>query len=296
MGSAWSQLATSWTFDPLAVGIVAAAVALVRVRRRAGGGASQGRDRWLLAGSAVAVLALVSPVAVASGELASAHMVQHLLLVFVVAPLVAAGDPGPALLALLPAAQRRRVVGAWRWLPSALRGPGGAVAAGAGASAAALWLWHAPGLYQAAVAWPALHLAEHVALVVPAVVFWGAVVRRRSRHRQLLIVTVLASVALVMAGGVLGAILSFVPEHLYPVYDATSAYGLSAIEDQRLAGALLWVVGGPAYALAAVTAVIRGLDASGDLAPTAHPEPSPWARRSTRRDDPPTQMPGRRQP
>lgn len=268
MASAWSQLATSWTFDPLAVGIVAAAVALVRVRRRAGGGGTRrARDRWLLAGAAAAVLALVSPVAAVSVELFSAHMVQHLLLLFVVAPSVAAGDPGPALLALLPAGPRRRVVGAWRRLPPGLRGPGGAVAAGAGVSAAMLWLWHAPGLYQAAVAWPAVHVAEHVSLVVPAVVFWGAVVRRRSRHRQLLIATVLASVALVMAGGVLGAILSFVPEHLYPVYDATSRYGLSAIEDQRLAGALLWVVGGPAYALAAVTAVIRGLDASEDLTP-----------------------------
>lgn len=259
----WWQL---WVADPLALAALAGAAGLVRARRRAGGVADPGRDRWLLAGALIAALALVSPVAGLSGDLLAAHMVQHVLLLFVAAPVLALGDPGPAVLAALPR-RRRRVLSAWRRAPALLHRPGGGVAAAAVASAAALWLWHAPPLYDAAVRLPVLHVLEHTTLLVPAVALWGAVVRRRTRHRQLFLVTVLASALLVMQGGVLAAILVFVPEPLYAVHD-TAPWGLGALEDQRLAGVLLWVVGGPAYALVAVIAMVRGLHATERWAPS----------------------------
>lgn len=255
----WSGL---WVADPLAVAVVAAAFGLVRARRSGGG--TRTRDRWLLAGAGVVAVALVSPVAGLSGELLSAHMLQHVLLLFVAAPAIALGDPGPAVLAALPAPRRAGLVAAWRRLPTGVRRPGSAIVAGAAASATVLWLWHAPALYDAAVRVPALHVAEHATLLLPAVVFWGAVLRERTRHRQVFLVTVLASAVLVMQGGVLAAILVFASEPLFEVHDATSHWGPTALEDQRLAGTLLWVVGGPAYALAAVTAVVRGLRASED--------------------------------
>lgn len=258
---------TDWTVDPLALSVVAAVLAVVHARRRrAPRGGWRGRDTWLLGAGVVAVLALVSPIAALNATLVSAHMVQHVLLLFVVAPMVAAGDPGPTVLHLLPPRARRTVVAGWHGMPHVVRGPGGALALAAVASAAALWAWHTPALYRAAVRSPALHVVEHLTLLVPAVVFWGAVVRRRSRHRHLLVVTVLASVGLVLAGGVLGAVLTFAPQPLYVDLLAPSPL-LSPLEDQQLAGSLLWVVGGPAYALAAVTAVLRALRATDDLAP-----------------------------
>lgn len=261
----WADL---WVADPLAVAVIAGAIAVVRARRRTRA-PDRPRDRWLLAGATAAVLALVSPVGGLSGELFAAHMVQHLVLLFVAAPAIAMGDPGPAMLATLPPRGRAAALRAWRRLPAAFRRPGAGIALGAAASAVALWVWHAPSLYGAAVRAPALHVLEHAVLLLPAVVFWGGVARRRTRHRQVLLVTVLASALLVMQGGVLAAILVFAGDHLYPVYDATHRWGLTPLEDQRLAGTLLWVVGGPAYALAAVAAVVRGLHASEEHRPSA---------------------------
>lgn len=262
----WGEL---WVADPLAVALLLGAAGVVRARRRAGGAPRRVRDAWLVAGAAVAALALVSPVAGLSGDLVAAHMVQHLVLLFVAAPAIALGDPGPAVLAAAPARGRRLVVAWWRRSPAVLRRPGGGIALGAAASAVALWVWHAPAAYDAAVRSPVVHLGEHATLLVPAVVFWGGVARRRTRHRQVLLVTVLASAMLVMQGGVLAAILVFTPEPLYLAYDATARWGLTALEDQRLAGMLLWVVGGPVYALAAVTAVVRGLADAEAHAPSA---------------------------
>lgn len=259
--ASWGGL---WVADPLAVAIVLGAAGIVRLRRRGSGTTGPGRDRWLLAGATAAALALVSPVGGLSAELFAAHMVQHLVLLFVAAPAIAAGDPGPAVLAALPRRVRTAALSAWRDLPAACRRPGAGVVLGAVGSAAVLWIWHAPALYAAAVRSPVVHLLEHALLLLPAVVFWGGVVRRRTRHRQVLLVTVLASAMLVMQGGVLAAILVFVGEHLYAVHDATARWGLTPLADQRLAGTLLWVVGGPAYALAAVSAVVRGMAASED--------------------------------
>lgn len=261
---------TGWVADPLALAVLGAVVVVIRGRRVGGqqaAGTARG-DGWLLAGGAVATLALVSPVAGLSAELLSAHMVQHLLLLVVAAPLVAAGDPGPAALAALPPRLRRGAVVAWQAMPGSVRRPGGAVVAGGVATAAAVWVWHAPGLYGAAVDHWWLHLAEHASFLVPATVLWAGVVRRRARHRRRLLLTTLTAAGLVIQGGVLSAILTFAPEPLYAVYDATGRWGMSGLEDQQLAGMLLWAVGGPAFALAGVLALVQGLDAADDLVPT----------------------------
>lgn len=259
------DLSGSWVLDPLALAVVGVVAAILHARHRSGGGRLAARDGWLVAGAAVLVLALVSPVAGLAGEWLAAHMIQHLLLVVVAPPLIAAGDPGPAVLTALPGRARTWVVSRWRSLPPAARRPGIAVVAGGLGSAVALWVWHLPSAHTLAVEQPFVHLLEHLTLFVPAVVFWGAVVRRRSRHRQLVLAIVLTSAGLVMAGGVLGALLTFAPEQIYPVYAAGGA-AASGLTDQQLAGALLWVAGGPAYAAAAAVAIVRAVGASEDLA------------------------------
>lgn len=258
----------AWVADPLALAVAGTAVAVVHRRRHRGAGATGtgGRDGWLLAGAAVLVLALVSPVAGLSSDLVAAHMLQHLLLVVVAAPLVAAGDVGPGLLAALPPRSRRLLVRAWRRLPAAARAPGAAVVAGGVALVVVLWAWHVPALHVAAVEHPVLHLLEHITLLAPAVTFWGGVVHRRARPRQLLPAIVLTAAALVMAGGVLGALLTFAGSELYTAY-RPELWGVQPLDDQRFAGMLLWVAGGPPYALAAAVAIVRGLAVDEDLAP-----------------------------
>lgn len=272
----------SWVLDPLALAVSAAAAALVHGRRRELREARQdghGRDGWLLLGATVLVLALVSPVGALSGDLLSVHMVQHLLLVVVAAPLVAAGDPGPAILRTLPAGERPRMVAAWRRSPRWMRRPGGGTVVGGLGLAVALWAWHLPALHELAVqSWP-VHVVEHTTLLVAAVTFWAGVVRRRARPRQVLLPVLLTSVVVVVAGGTVGALLTFAGTELYGAY-RPEVWDVAALSDQRIAGLLLWVTGGPAFALAAAAAVVRGIGADEDLASSppragARPDPPP---------------------
>lgn len=258
---------SSWVFDPLALAVVAATTALVHARRRRRQGTRwrHPQDGWLIAGAAVLVLALVSPVGALSVDLLSVHMIQHLLLVVVAGPLVAAGDPGPALLGALPASGRRRVATGWARAPRWMRGPGGGTVAGGLGLAVALWAWHVPALHDAAVGSWVLHVTEHATLLLAAVTFWAGVVRRRSRPRQVLLPVVFTSVLVVGAGGTVGALLTFAGTDLYTAYHP-EIWGVATLDDQRTAGLLLWVIGGPAFALAAAAAVVRGIGADEDLA------------------------------
>lgn len=135
------------------------------------------------AGVAVVGVALAPPLHGAAEALFTAHMVQHLLLVAVAAPLLSLGTPGLALLAALPrrtrtwlARRRHCIVGAGPWpvaVPTAL-----------GAwllHVAVLWAWHTPRLYERAVQSPALHATEHASLLVTAWAFWVVVLHPRRR-------------------------------------------------------------------------------------------------------------------
>ncbi|MBW3603231.1 MAG: cytochrome c oxidase assembly protein, partial [Actinobacteria bacterium] len=166
----------AWNPDPLLlVGLAVVGWAYARGREPAG------RARgWAFAGALAALtVALVSPLDALAGALASAHMVQHVLLVLVAAPLLAYAAPSSAVLRGAPAALRRgavrlrdilgvRGLEVWRdpvvvWL----------------AHVAVLWLWHAAVLYDAALGSAWVHALEHATFLVTAVLLWRVVVSAR---------------------------------------------------------------------------------------------------------------------
>ncbi|MEA2316709.1 MAG: putative rane protein [Solirubrobacteraceae bacterium] len=209
----------------LAGAAVAYALAARRVRRW-----PRSRTGAFLAGLAVVGLALVVLDAPAHRTL-SAHMVQHLLLAFVAAPLLVCGSP----LALALRATGRR---ARRWLASAaLAHP----AVGWVALPATMALTHFTGLYQAALEHPALHAAEHVAYLGAAALFWRPVlgadpVPHRPGTIGRLLYLVLAAGPLAIVGVALGS-------SARPWY-AAYASRPGALADQHAAGAIMWVGGG----------------------------------------------------
>lgn len=193
----------------------------------------------LPAGAAVlvVVVALSPPVASAGEGSVTAHMVQHLLLVAVVAPLLALSvrRQPDLLLALPPAARRRSLRGA-----RALRSPLG-VGAATAAAVAALWVWHVPVLYDAAVDDRVLHGVEHLTLLGAALVFFVVVLDPRTpAHLALAALTAGA-----FGHALLGGLLTFASR---PLYASAAADGLA---DQQLAGLLMWVPGGAPHLLAA---------------------------------------------
>jgi putative membrane protein len=210
-------------------------------------------------------VAMLSAIEVLHDMLFSMHMVQHLLIMMVGAPLVMLADPYPVILWGLPPNPRRGL--ASLLVPqSAFRRAFQRVATPWvvwGLYAGAQWLWHTPGAYDAALRSELLHVLEHLAFFGAALLFWWHVTGAAPRIYGRLsygfrIVYALAAMA---QNEVLGVVIAFAKEPLYPYYTTVPRlWGISVLDDQALGGAIMWVPGGMMYALTAIVLLARFLE------------------------------------
>jgi putative membrane protein len=200
-------------------------------------------------GLAALLIALVSPVDALAVTLFSAHMVQHLLLIMVAAPLLVLGLPPAAQAWSVP--QRWRVnLGRWWHRSRILKAVWGGLTTGWVAwllHAAAVTVWHIPIFYQAALVSEFFHFLEHASFFFSGLLFWLVVLRGESAQvdygiRMLYVFTMM------MYQGVLGALITFSRQAWYPLYEeGVRVWGLTLLEDQQLAGAIMWVPGNFVY-------------------------------------------------
>ncbi|HZP90464.1 MAG TPA: cytochrome c oxidase assembly protein [Actinomycetota bacterium] len=232
-------------FQPAALVALAAVggayvVAVRRVRRgRPASAWSAGRTASFLSGVAVMAAALGPPLDGYADRLFSVHMVQHLLLVQVAAPLLLLGRPVTLALAAAPHPARRR-------LASLAHGPAArALASPAldfGLLGMVLWVSHFTSWYEAALSDDALHALEHLAYLVGALLFWWPVIGRdpgaaRLSHPGRILYLFLS----MPVQSLLGFVIASAGHVLYPHYAAIArTLGASAIADQRLGGTLMW--------------------------------------------------------
>ncbi|MDQ3570609.1 MAG: cytochrome c oxidase assembly protein [Actinomycetota bacterium] len=205
------------------------------------------------AGLAVVAVMLSAPVEHAALERLWAHMVQHEVLVTVAAPLLILGNPLPALMWALPAGYRRAVAPWWRKLSRSHVRPTGWAAWATTAflvQTVALWAWHAPDPYQGALRSEWLHSLQHASFLGTALFFWWAVIG--ARRRSLYGGGVLVNFAAALQGVALGAFMTLSGRVWYPFYAARGGGSLTPLEDQQVAGVIMWGPGGAAYLLAAI--------------------------------------------
>ena len=249
----------AWSFDPgivLPLGLAAALYArgLRALWHQAGAG--HGIRRWqagaFAAGWLVLAIALVSPLHELGEALFSAHMAQHELLMAVAAQLLVLGRPVVPFLWGLPIGWRR-IAGHWA-ATSPVRAAWHALTLPSVAwtvHAVAIWAWHAPRLYDAAVTSDLVHALQHASFLGSALLFWWALIHgRNGRLRYGASVLYVFTTALHTTA--LGAVLSLAARPLYSAYVATAAWGLTPLEDQQLAGLIMWVPAGIAYLVAAL--------------------------------------------
>ena len=244
--------------------------------------------RWRLgafwAGLATLWIAVASPLDAFGGLLLSAHMVQHLLFMTVAPPLLLLGAPLLPLLRGLPRAAVRETLGPFLASPAverlgrALMHP----AAGLLAMTAAMWAWHVPAAYELALRSPAWHEVEHACFLAGGILFWWPVVQPwPSRPRWPAWSIPLYLLAGDLANTALAAVLTFSERVLYPSYAvAPRLFGLSALQDQALAGVLMWVPGSlaflvPAVVIAARLLAPRRLERAAPSRPVAPPASAP---------------------
>ena len=212
------------------------------VRREAAAGAradaARGASAWRAAAFAGGVLALlgalVTPVdGLGEDYLFSAHMLQHVLL----------GDIAPLLLLLslsrvILRPVTRRLMRVERAL-GPLASPPVALALWLGT----MYLWHIPALYDAAIEHPLLHALEHFSFFAAGVALWWPLVQPVPMRRGLTGMQPLAYIAAAKGGlAALGLFLAWSSTAHYPWYEeAPRIWGLSAVEDQNVAGVIMMV-------------------------------------------------------
>ena len=187
-------------------------------------------------------IALLSPLAAISEWLFSAHMTQHTLLMLVATPLAVAGQPIATMLSAGPR-DSHAAGDLLRWgrpVWRALAAPGVAFVL----LLFSLWIWHLPSLHEAALHSSVIHGAQHLMFVLASAAFWwGLVHGRYGRYGYG------AGVAFVFLtavhSSVLGALLTFASQVLYPTYAARgAAHAVDAQADQQIAGLIMWVPSG----------------------------------------------------
>ena len=249
----WRQ---AWSWDPLILfnlGLLGwlYVYGLGRLWRKAGVGRVVGRGQAAaFAGSLVVLFAaLISPLDALSSELASAHMVQHMLLMTVAAPLFILGSPA-LVLAWGVSPQWWRWLETWPPISRLLWQPWFAWLL----YALALWAWHMPLLYQAALRDPLVHDAEHLSFFLAACLYWRLLIDPLSRRRIHPIAAVPYLFTTSLHAALLGVFMALSPQPWYVDYlMSTPAWGVSALEDQQLAGLIMWVPACLIYPAAAAT-------------------------------------------
>ena len=216
-----------------------------------GRGSSAGRVSLFLAGWAVLTTSLVGPLDDWAHSSLAGHMVQHMILLAIAPPLLLLARPMPAYMQALSPGLRRRL------------GPGlGRVYALAGATPVTafvvhglvIWLWHLPTPYQAALQSTLIHDLEHFMFLATGLWFWWSLIAPGRLGRPGFGLAAILAVLTLMHTGMLGALMTFAPQLLYPEHPAGFA-GFDRLSDQQLAGLIMWVPGGLIYTAAALALV-----------------------------------------
>lgn len=255
---------TAWSVDPIVslvlIGLGAAYLLAFRAvnRRHPASRVRTWRAAAWIGGLLAVAFALEGSPDVYAEALFSVHMVQHLLLVAIAAPLFALGAPVTLLLRVVSPATRARFV-----LPVLRSRIVGAVTHPLVAwivFAVVMWATHFSPLFDAALENPLVHHLEHGLYLGAAMLFWWPVVAADPiRHRLGWTARIVYLGTALPWNSFLGVAIYFAPNVLYAHYATTvRTWGPTPLLDQQAAGAVMWVGGDLAF-LVALLLVIAGL-------------------------------------
>jgi putative membrane protein len=257
----------TWTFDPwvvgplLAVGLPYLFGAWSLRRRTTIGHSARAWDATAFtAGWLTLAGALVSPLHWLGEHLFTFHMIEHEIVMAISAPLLIAARPIGTMLWSLSRRARVRMgrllrwhafVAVWDWLSA---GGNATVLHGV-----AIWAWHTPTLFDAAVTNVAVHRLQHLSFLLTAMLFWWSVFYRSNPGLAAwhLFVTMTHT-------SILGALMALAPKVLYQAQTAPAlGWGMTPLQDQQLAGLIMWIPAGTVYAGAAMAFTVIWIRNSG---------------------------------
>lgn len=269
-------LLTSWSFPPEAA-LLLAITGLVyvrgyfKIRRTRPPLFPNWRFYCFLGGIVSLWIAFASPLDTLNDNLLFLHMTQHLILMSVAPPLLLLGNPTVPLLRGLPRWLVRSVLGPLfrsRTLRATLHFITHPVFAWVVMNVAFV-VWHAPQPYELALRTPGWHDVEHATFLFTSLLFWFPIIQpwpSVSRGSRWALLPYLMTADLVNTA--VSAFLTFSGRVIYPSYEAgAKVFGISALNDQVAAGALMWVAGSILYLVPMVYITLRLLyPAEGQIA------------------------------
>ncbi len=251
---------TAWTIDPGPILMILILGGLYLPRwwrvRRANGAAAA--PIWRLLSFIIGLLslatALLSPIDALAAQSFSFHMAQHMLLLDLVPIFCIVGLNK---IILRPATRRLQA------LERAL-GPLMHPAVAVVLYIVAMWAWHVPAAYDAALNNATVHLLEHVSFLSIGFLYWWQLLSPiRSRFRGGAMGPLLYMVSTKIGVGLLGIILTFAPNPLYPYYEMREPiFGLNASSDQQISGALMALEQTIVMGIALAYLLFRAIDES----------------------------------
>jgi len=255
--------ALGWTLDPMLTAPLALALIIYlagwwRLSKRA---ATPVRPILYLSGWSVLPLSLTSPLHEAGERSFTMHMIEHELIMLIATLLLAASGAGAVLAWGLPRPIRRGLAGSWKSpLQSLWRTLTEPVTATI-VQGAVMWAWHAPILFDRALDSFGWHVAQHACFFLSSLIFWWAMLHPRQRNYGLSAACLFATS---LIGGALGALMSLSSSPWYADYAAMgmTGIGLDPVDDQRLAGLIMWIPGGAFHGLAALALFYKWLKSS----------------------------------
>ena len=257
--------ALGWTLDPsltipLGLALIIYVVGWRRLSKRA---STRIRPALFLSGWAVLTFALTSPLHQAGERSFTMHMIEHELIMLVATLLLAASRAGAVFAWSLPRPLRLALAGGWKSpLQSLWRRITEPVTATV-VQGTVMWAWHAPILFDRALDSFGWHIAQHACFFLSSLLFWWAMLHPRGRAGGYG-VSASCLFATSLIGGALGALMSLSSSPWYADYAAMgmSGIGLDPVDDQRLAGLIMWIPGGAFHAIAALVLCYKWLKAS----------------------------------
>ena len=215
------------------------------------------RGVFFIGALAVFLLATSAPIDMLSGKLFWVHMVQHLLLLIVMAPLLVASAPFLPMWLGLPQWARRLIKAVVK--PKAMRAFHRAAywlrqpAISCAIMIIGIWIWHWPPLYDLALTNDLIHdWCEHLTFQLVSLLFWTQIIPSYPLRPRLGYLGRLGLLGIAIAQNVvLAVVIGFAPAPLYiPYIHLTIAGGLSTLQDQQFGAGIMWTFGDLSFGIA----------------------------------------------
>ena len=215
-----------WNLDPWLLAVLALTLAF-------SGRMPAGSRPSIRYAAAVCAFLFVSPFCAVSSALFTARVVPHVLLATVLSPMLAAA---------IPRLGQRIPLTLTAW--TALQ-------------ALVFWAWHAPPFYEAALSNDALFWLMQVSVTRSAAVWWA---KLKQAPTAAAVAALLGAMVLM---GILGALITFAGRPLYaPHWLTTQPWGLTPLQDQQIAGIIMWAPASAIYLLTAMVLLYRWMGRS----------------------------------